>query len=387
MAIPKAKKGEKAPGSGSIGDWGKWLREKGIKEYNPEVEKYAREKGLSYEKAAYGMYYGGGTGETGDYVKDLIKVLTEDVVPKALEFDSEAARRAAEEQWGPHYDEILQNYQQEVEIKTGREKEDLATYLESVGIKNVRAEKDLATRLDALGLAGTRAGEDLAKQLESLDLQGVRTEEDLTTKLEVLSTRGERVGQDLTSLLGLLGGRREEYMANIARESPLIQEAIGTKAADRGMYFSGGRGEQQKLQLEKEERGKETYEKEYGYQTGKAQKGAERSQADIAKGKDLAQQSATRTRENIARSRAASEKTEARTQETLARQRLLEQQQFGRGQEDLQRQQEQRELQSTRYLADVERARKERERTLAQERERAVTGQVQTLREEQLLGY
>lgn len=187
---------------------------------------------------------GGGTQtSTDDYINQLIATLTKDVVPKALEFDTEAARKAAEQEWSPYYEEILQDY-----------------------------------------LTGVATGK-------------------------------ARSGEDLSKTLGLLGQRRGEYMGDIARESPLAQEAIGGRAADRGLYFSGGREEEQRLQLEKEQRAKETYDREYQYEVG------------------------------------------------------------------------QKELQQKRYLEDVERERKERERALAREREQAITGQVESQREEKYYGW
>lgn len=226
-------------------------------------------------KAQYGEVSGGAE----DYVSKLIETLTRDIVPSALEFDPEASRRAMEEEWDPYFDELLQDYLTEVGLGRTREEENLATYLETLGLRGGRAETDV------------------------------------------------------TGILGLLGGRREEYLADIARESPLIQEAIGGRAADVGLYFGGQREERQRLQLEKEQRARETYQKEYEYKVGRAETGLERTQEDIA------------------------------------------------------REREQRELESERYLADIERKRKQRERELARERERAITGGVETLREEKYRGW
>jgi len=228
-------------------------------------------------------YMGGsttsGSENQNDYVTSLINTLTQQAVPQALEFDEVGARAASEQQWNPYYDQLLEDYLNEVTIGRGREGEDLATYL------------------------------------SELDTRRGRTLEDLATSMETLDAR------------------KEDYLGDINRESPLIQEAIGGSAADRGAYFSGGRVEDQNLQLEKEARDKERYGREYG--------------------------------------------TEKTRLETNA----------GRTEEEYTRQQEARELQNRRYLADVERRRKERERTLAQEREAAITGGVVTRKEEQYLGY
>lgn len=186
---------------------------------------------------------GGVTSGAGDYVSSLIDLLTKEVVPQALEFDTEAARRAAEEEWGPYYEQLLQDYLTEVSL--GK----------------------------------------------------------------------ERSVEDLASGLGLLGGRRERFLGEIERESPRIQEAIGGRAADVGLYFGGERQEKQRIQLEKEKVARGDYEREYEYKTEQAQ------------------------------------------------------------------------LTQERYVADVERERLQRERELAREREKAITGQVETLREEKFYGY
>lgn len=194
-----------------------------------QVARYERELGL------------GGGGD--DYVSNLIQTLTEQVIPPALEFDAEAARRAAEEEWGPYYEEILQDYL--IDVALGK----------------------------------------------------------------------ERSIEDLASGLGLLKERRESYLGDIERESPRIQEAIGGRAADRGLYFGGEREEKQRQQLEKEKVARGDYEREYEYKT------------------------------------------------------------------------EQAGLSQERYLVDLERKKKERERDLARQREQAITGQVETQREEKFYGY
>lgn len=331
---------------------------------------------------------GGGQASTAeDRINKLIETLTKEVVPKAIEFDSEAARKAAEQQWGPYYKQILADYLTEVKVGKAREKENLASYLKSVGVREKREKENLDETLKALGLKGKWTGEDLKTAIEDYGISEVRTKEDLGTALESYGIKAGRTKEDLASLTGLLGGRREEYMGEIARQSPLIEEAIGGRAADRGLYFSGEREEQQKLQKEKEARDIASYEKEYGYTIGQAQLGAERTQADITKQEEASRLAAERTQQNLARSQAATEQTAARTQDTLAKQRLLEQQQYGRSQEDLAVQQQQRELESRRYEEDVERQRKQRERELAQQREQAVLGGVETRREEEYLGY
>lgn len=229
--------------------------------------------------AGKGSATGSTSGDSGDYVSNLINTLTQQVVPKALEFDTEAARRASEQQWNPYYDELLKDYLTEVSIGRGREGEDLKTYLSGLDIRRGRSKEDLGRSLKTLG------------------------------------------------------SRREEYMGDVERESPLIQEAIGGRAADKGMYFSGGREEQQKLQLEDEGRQKGTYEREYGAEKTRLETGGERNE------------------------------------------------------EDWQRQEEARRLEGKRYLDDLERKKKERERSLAQQREQAVTGQVEQLRYEKYAGY
>lgn len=167
----------------------------------------------------------GGPGGGGDYSSNLIDTLTGQVVPKALEFDTEAARAAAEQEWGPYYDEILQDYLAEVELFGGRSE------------------------------------------------------------------------ADLSSTLGLLGGRREEFMGDIARQSPIIQEQIGGRAADRGMFFSGGREQEQRQQLEKEGRSQASYDREYEYETSQKQLQQQRYMEDLERKKRERERELARTRE------------------------------------------------------------------------------------------
>jgi len=294
---------------------------------------------------------GGGDGGGDDYLSQLIATLTGQVVPKALEFDEPSARAAAEEQFGPYYAEILKDYLGEVDIGKAREQEDLTTYLSTLGTRGERGKQDLATQLETLGLRGTRG------------------EEDLATLLEAYGIRGGRAEEDLASQLGIMGQRREQYLGDIERESPLIQEAIGGRAADRGLFFSGGREEQQRLQLEKEARDVANYEREYGFTTGQAQLGTERTLSDIERQKGISQQAAGRTQQDIGRGTEVTKQAAQRETEDIERQRVG------------------RELESKRHLEDVEREKKQRERELAKQREQAVTGGIETRREEKFLGY
>lgn len=58
-----------------------------------------------------------------DYVNSLIQTLTGQVVPQAIEFDTEAARAAAEQEWNPYYDEILNEYLGDLERLSGLRQE------------------------------------------------------------------------------------------------------------------------------------------------------------------------------------------------------------------------------------------------------------------------
>jgi hypothetical protein len=174
----------------------------------------------------YVEYLGGGAApSTGDYTSDLIGTLTGQVVPQALEFDTEAARAAAEQEWSPYYDEILQDYLTEADLFRGRSEADIA------------------------------------------------------------------------STLGLLGGRREEFMGDIARESPIIQEQIGGRFADRGLYFGGEREETQRRQLEKEERTRGSYEREYEYETQQKQLQQQRYVEDLERKRRQRERDLARQRE------------------------------------------------------------------------------------------
>jgi len=152
-------------------------------------------------------------------------------------------------------------------------------------------------------------------RLASEEQWGGYYDELLKDYLGQVTTGEERSIADLASGLKLVKERRDEFRGDIDRQSPLTQERIGGQAADRGLYFSGGREETQRRQLEGEERQKGSYDREY----------------------------------------------ESKVQQA--------------------------ELEQKRYLEDVERQKKERERTLAREREQAVTGGIETRREEKFLGY
>ena len=237
---------------------------------------FAATGGAGKEGSGGGTASSGGTQNESSAVIDAITKLWGENIAG---FDKEGARASAEQEWNPYYDQLLGDYLNEVSIGRGREGEDLATYLSDVDISRKRAK------------------------------------------------------EDLNKSLGIMGERREEYLGGINRESPLIQEAIGGRAADRGEYFSGSREEDQRRQLEDEVRQKATYESEYGYSTGK----------------------------NIT--------SEKRTQEEITRQ------------------EEARQLENKRYLEDVERKKKQRERLLAEQREQAITGQVVTSEGEYQRGY
>jgi len=175
--------------------------------------------------------------------------------------------------------------------------------------------------------------EQLQDYLTEIGIGQERSGEDLSTLLERSGIQTGRAEQDLSDVLSLLEGRETEFLGDIERQSPLKQEQIGGQFADRGLYQSGQRQEAQRQQLESEDRSRQTFGREQDYKTG---------QAEL---------------------------------------------QTGRTTEDIARQDEQRQLEHDRYLADVERDRKTRERDFAREKEEAITGQVQTLREEQLYGY
>ena len=132
-------------------------------------------------KSQYGGGSSGGGGTSEEYIKQLIETLTKEVVPKAIEFDSEAARKAAEEEWGPYYEEILEDYLAQVSVGKEREKEDLTTYLESLGIRETREKENFDEIVKALDLKEVRSAEDLAVALEGYGITGARTEEDLVT--------------------------------------------------------------------------------------------------------------------------------------------------------------------------------------------------------------
>jgi hypothetical protein len=171
------------------------------------------------------MTGGGGQPGGGDYASNLIQTLTGQVVPQALEFDVEAARAAAEQEWNPYYDEILEDY---------------------------------------------------------------------LTKAALFQERSEA---DIASTLGVMGGRREEFMGDIARQSPIIQEQIGGRAADRGLYFSGGREQEQRRQLEKEERAKGSYERKFEYVREQKELEQQRYVEDLARKKKERERDLARQRE------------------------------------------------------------------------------------------
>jgi len=325
---------------------------------------------------------GGGGDESSDLISEVTKLITE-----ALDFDEPAARKIAEDTLGEYYDEVLEDYLAEVKISKKRDKDDLATDLKALLLKGTRGKEDLDEILDAYGIKEKRTKADLKTNLETLGISKTRTTEDLTTRLDALGLRDTRSKEDLKSTLGLLSGRREDYLADVKRESPKIQEAIGGRAADRNLFFSGGREEKQRLQLEKEARDVKRYETEYGYQTGQAELGATRTTEDVGTAETAAELAATRTKQDIAKKETATKLVEARTQEGIQKQELLEQQRYDRDTENIATQKTAQELQSTRYLEDVERQKKERERDLAQQREQAVTGSVDIQRSDKEQGY
>lgn len=111
---------------------------------------------------------GGGTSGGGDYMSDLIQTLTGQVVPQALEFDMEAARAAAEQEWNPFYDEILNDYLSDLNrvspvrqeriggefadrglYQSGQRQETQQRQLDEERIQRERRERDLARQREA----------------------------------------------------------------------------------------------------------------------------------------------------------------------------------------------------------------------------------------------
>lgn len=126
---------------------------------------------------------------------------------------------------------------------------------------------------------------------------GVEYDELLKDYLTEITTGKERSVADLASGLKLVKERRDEYREDIARQSPLTQERIGGQAADRGLYFSGGREEQQKLQLGKEERQKGTYDREYEYKVQQAELEQKRYLENVEREKKQRERELARQRE------------------------------------------------------------------------------------------
>ena len=164
---------------------------------------------------------GGGTS-----TQDAENLLIEELRKLQESFDPEAARRAAEEEWNPFFDELLQDY-----------------------------------------LTESNIGQ-------------------------------ERSVEDLASGLGLLGERRETYLGDIERESPRIQEQIGGRFADRGLYFGGEREEKQRIQLEKEKVARGDYEREYEYKTSQAELQQERYTADVERDRKQRERDLAKQRES-----------------------------------------------------------------------------------------
>jgi hypothetical protein len=113
---------------------------------------------------------GGGTtsGGGGDYMSSLINTLTSQLVPQALEFDQEAARAAAEQEWNPYYDEILNDYLSDLArispirqeniggnfadrglYQSGQRQEAQQFQLDTEQIEKQRRERDLAREREA----------------------------------------------------------------------------------------------------------------------------------------------------------------------------------------------------------------------------------------------
>ena len=181
---------------------------------------------------------GGGTSGGGSSAEESIKLLTEQYRELQESFDPEAARRVAEEEWGPEYEQILQDYL--VEVSLGK----------------------------------------------------------------------ERSIEDLAAGLGLLGGRRESYLGDIERESPRRQEAIGGRAADRNLYFSGEREEEQRRQLEKEKVARGDYDREYEYKTEQAELSQERYVADVERERKTRERELAQDREKAITGQVAEQEKE-----------------------------------------------------------------------------
>lgn len=130
------------------------------------------------------MEYLGGSGAGGavtygsedDYFSGLIQNITEQLVPQALEFDEAAARRAAEQEWNPYYDEILQDYLDDLNRISPVRQENIGGNFADRGLYFSGQRQEAQQRqLDEEQIARQRRERELARQREAAITGQVQT--------------------------------------------------------------------------------------------------------------------------------------------------------------------------------------------------------------------
>lgn len=120
-------------------------------------------------KNLYTEYLGGSSGlGTEGYMSDLIGTITGDLVPQALEFDTDAARAAAEQEWNPYFDEIIGDYLSDLgRVSPVRQERIGGEFADRRLYQSGQREEAQRVQLEEEDIQRSRRERDLARQRES----------------------------------------------------------------------------------------------------------------------------------------------------------------------------------------------------------------------------
>jgi len=234
--------------------------------------------------------------EKEEYIKTIVEAIPETPIPydeaHPFAFDEALARAASEQEWVPHYQELLNDYLGELAVVRERGGEDLerqvgdverelSEYLTDVGIKKDRLyeTKELYTTEGQLRLA--RIAEDRAQAVSDAAIAEQRAEESYDLIGEQYGLQKERLTTDEERNLRSLAAGEKYYLG---KESRAFDEALrlaNEGFAGKNIFFSGIRGKELERMGTEREAGLGEYGRRIGEQREAITTGAERGREDI----------------------------------------------------------------------------------------------------------
>lgn len=158
-------------------------------------------------------YQGMGSGSSSG--GNLVGTVT-DQIKKALEFDQAAARAAAEQQWSPYYQELLDDYLNSYNVGKSRSEQDLALQQAEYDRQAPLIQNQIGSQAADAGLY--QSGQRLRNQQlaqEQLQRQRTATQQAQTRYMEDINTQKAQRERDLArareqAITGQVETRRQE---------------------------------------------------------------------------------------------------------------------------------------------------------------------------------